>query len=222
MEPCYISTPIEYSIGVLFFIYIFRLHKIYGGEFMIEYEARVLEIDKEKLEEKLQALGAKKVGDFDYKRRVYNFKPKSDNKWIRLRTDGNKTTLTIKELKSQEIDGTEENEIQVSDFEETNIILNKLGYKAHTYQENKRTRYILDGTEIDIDTWPYIPTYVEIEGKSVEEVKNTIKKLELDEKIVTSIDVQEVFKKFYKIDISQKEEVKFGEILDKKYYIEEE
>lgn len=189
---------------------------------MIEYEARVLEIDKAKLEEKLNLLGAKKVADFDYKRRVYNFNPKSDNKWIRLRTDGNKTTLTIKELKSQEIDGTEENEIQVSDFEETNTILNKLGYKAHTYQENKRTRYLLDGVEIDIDTWPYIPTYVEIEGNSVDEVKNTINKLELNENIVTSIDVQEVFKKFYKIDISKKEEVKFGEILDKKYYIEEE
>lgn len=189
---------------------------------MIEYEARVLDIEKEKLEKKLEFLGAEKIADFNYKRRVYNFNPASDNKWIRLRTDGKNTTLTIKEIKNEAIDGTEETEIQVSDFEQTDAILNKLGYKAHTYQENKRTRYVLDGVEIDIDTWPYIPTYVEIEGKSTEDVKNMINKLELNNKEITSIDVQGVFKKFYKIDIAKKKEVKFGEVLDRKYYIEEE
>ena len=49
-----------------------------------------------------------------------------------------------------------------------------------------------------------------------------IKKLELDDSKTTTVGVQEVFKKFYKIDISKKKEVKFGETLDKKYYIEEE
>lgn len=49
-----------------------------------------------------------------------------------------------------------------------------------------------------------------------------IKKLELDDRKVTTVGVQEVFNKFYKIDIAKKEEVKFGEVLDKKYYIEED
>lgn len=185
----------------------------------IEYEARVLEINKEKLEEKLVSLGAKKIADFDYKRRVYNFNPAERGRWIRLRTDGTKTTLTIKEVKSFDIDGTEECEIQVSDFEDTNTILNKLGYKSHTYQESKRTRYILDDVEIDIDTWPYIPTYVEIEGKSTNQVTDTIKKLELENHKITSIDVQGVFKEFYNIDIAAVPEVKFGDELDSKFYI---
>ena len=73
---------------------------------MIEYEARVLEIEKEKLEEKLENLGAQKIADFNYKRRIYNFNPATDGKWIRLRTDGKNTTLTIKEIKSKTIDGT--------------------------------------------------------------------------------------------------------------------
>ena len=161
---------------------------------MIEYEARVLEINREKLEEKLKSLSAEKIKDFNYKRMVYHFNSIDDGKWIRLRTDGKKTTLTVKEIKKQDIDGTEENEIEVSDFEKTNVILNKLGYFADTYQENKRTRYLLDGVEIDIDTWPYIPTYVEIEGHSTEEVENMIKKLELNKYKVTSLDVQSVFK----------------------------
>ena len=186
---------------------------------MIEYEVRALEIDKEKLEEKLESLGAKKIADFNYRRRVYNFNPATDGKWIRLRTDGNKTTLTIKEIKSKEIDGTIENEIEVSDFDDTNIILNKLGYQSHTYQENKRTRWSLDGVEIDIDTWPYIPTYVEIEGKSTKDVEDMIEKLNINKEKVTTVDVQDVFKQFYKIDIAKMPEVRFGEKLNPKYII---
>lgn len=184
-----------------------------------EYEVRVLDIDKEALIKKLEKLGATKVGDFNYKRRVYNFKPAVRNKWIRLRTDGNKTTLTIKEVKSFDIDGTKEMEIEVSDFDETNNILEELGYKAHTFQENKRTRYILNDVELDIDSWPYIPTYLEIEGKDEETVKNMIKLLEVDEGKITSIDVQGVFKTFYKIDVSEVPVISFEHPLDKKYYL---
>ena len=98
-----------------------------------EYEVRVLDIDKDKLIKKLDKLGAQKIADFDYKRRVYNFNPAVSHKWIRLRTDGKKTTLTIKKLESLDIDGTKELEIEVSNFDETNDLLNELGYKSHTY-----------------------------------------------------------------------------------------
>jgi len=40
-----------------------------------EYEVRVLEIDKDELIKKIENLGGKKVADFDYKRRIYNFTP---------------------------------------------------------------------------------------------------------------------------------------------------
>lgn len=179
---------------------------------MIEYEARVLEINKENLEETLKMLNAQKIADFDYKRRVYDFNPKSNGKWIRLRTDGRKTTLTIKEIRSDKIDGTDETEIEVSDFQTTNIILNKLGYIAKSYQENKRSRWTLDRVEIDIDTWPYIPTYVEIEGHSTEEVKQMIEKLKLDKDKATSLDVQSIYLEVYGIDITKLTEIKFDEV----------
>ncbi len=186
----------------------------------IEFEARVLEINKDELEKRLKELGAQKIADFDYKRRVYDFNPKTNNKWIRLRTDGTTTTLTIKEVVTKSIDGTKETEIKVSDFEETNKILNELGYTAHTYQENKRTRYLLNGVEIDIDTWPFIPTYVEIEGKDSTEIENTIDLLKLDKTKLTTLDVQSVFKEFYKIDVKNMPILKFGDKLDKKYIID--
>ena len=63
-----------------------------------EYEIRVLEIDKEKLIKKLEELGAEFKGDNEQKRYVYDIIPKEDGKWIRLRTNGRKTTLTHKKM----------------------------------------------------------------------------------------------------------------------------
>lgn len=185
----------------------------------IEYEVRALEIDKEKMEEKLLSFGAKKVADFHYKRRVYDFIPEVHNKWIRLRTDGTKTTLTIKHIVQNTVDGTREMEVEVSDFDETDLILNELGYFSRSYQENKRTRYILNGVELDIDTWPYIPTYLEIEGHNSEEVEKIIKLLEIDESKICTLGIEDLYYEIYKIDSHKMSIIKFGEELDDKYRI---
>ena len=79
-----------------------------------EIEERVLEIDIDKMISKLESLGAIKVGEWYQKRYVYDFNPVDPSKWIRLRTNGEKTTLTIKNLKDKNIiGGTEELEIEV-------------------------------------------------------------------------------------------------------------
>ena len=82
-----------------------------------EYEIRVLEINKEEIIKKLEELGAKENGSFEQKRYVYDLKPAENGKWIRLRTNGEVTTLTYKDIVSDTIDGTKEIEIEVEDFE---------------------------------------------------------------------------------------------------------
>ena len=76
-----------------------------------EYEVRILDIDVKEIKSKLDKL-AKFEWDHIQKRYVYDFIPKQDNKWIRLRTNGSKSTLTIKNLVTSEIDGTQELEIE--------------------------------------------------------------------------------------------------------------
>lgn len=158
-----------------------------------EYEVRVLEIDIAEVEEKLKKAGAVLQWDRLQKRYVYDFIPKIDGKWIRLRTNGDKTTLTIKNVVSSEIDGTQELEIVVDDFEKTNLLLNELGFMAKGYQENRRRQYLLDGIEIDIDYWPMIPTYLEIEGKSENEVYQVLDKLNISKDSATSLDVEGIY-----------------------------
>ena len=176
-----------------------------------EIEERILEINKEEVIKRLEELGAKKVGDWHQKRYVYDFIPKRENEWIRLRTNGIESTLTYKNVESKDITGTKELEIVVSDFDVTNQFLHIMGYTPKAFQENLRTRYYLDHIEIDIDTWPLIPTYLEIEGATVEEVKKLEKELGLSEGKVTTLNCQSIYLEEYGIDINQIEELKFDE-----------
>ena len=158
-----------------------------------EYEVRVLNIDKEKVIKKLKKIGAVFQWDQVQRRYVYDFIPKLKGKWIRLRTNGIRTTLTIKDIVSSKIDGTRELEVEVDDFDNTNKILNELGYEAKGYQENRRCQYVLDDVEIDIDDWPYLDTYLEIEGPSEERVYEVLKLLGYKEADSTTRDVDGIY-----------------------------
>ncbi len=91
------------------------------------------------------------------------------------------------------IDGTQELEIEVDDFEKCHLILKELGYEAKGYQENRRCQYLLDDVEIDIDSWPLIPTYLEIEGPSEEVVYQTLEKLGFDKGDIVTKNVQKIY-----------------------------
>lgn len=158
-----------------------------------EYEVRVLEIDHDEMVKKLESLGAEFKFSTLQQRLVYDLKPKCDNKWIRLRTNGQTSTITIKDVEAKTVDGTKELEIEVSDFDKANEILEVLGYHNRGFQQNKRTQYILDGVELDLDRWPLIPEYMEIEGPSEEAVYNCLDKLGIDKSEIVTLDVASIY-----------------------------
>lgn len=167
-----------------------------------EYEVRILEIDSKEVIKKLESLNAQFQWDCLQQRYVYDFKPKENGRWIRLRTNGKKTTLTIKNIVSSNIDGTQELEIEVDNFERCHLILKELGYEAKSFQENRRRQYLLNGVEVDIDDWPLIPTYLEIEGPSEDAVYNALEVLGFSKKDIVTKDVQNIYKD-YDIDIEK-------------------
>lgn len=175
----------------------------------IEYEARMLDVRVSDLISILEQKGARKIGCFHQKRFVYDFIPAQKGRWIRLRSNGMETTLTIKEIKSLQIDGTKELEVVVSDFDDTNAILSKLGYSPRTYQENFRIEYNLNGVNFDIDKWPMIPPYVEIEGNSEKDVLNAIESIGLKKTDFTTLDVDTIYSKRYGIELDKISILKF-------------
>lgn len=177
-----------------------------------EYEVRVLDIDVNKLIVKLEELGATRIGEYFQRRYVYDFNPKIDGKWIRLRTNGEYTTLAIKSRPNEtKIGELFELEEKVEDFEKTHMILTELGYTPTAYQENKRLIYRLDDVEFDIDSWPMIPTYVEIEGKNEEVVNKYINLLELNNNKLSYESLITIYKKYYNMDLKAYKELKFEE-----------
>ena len=161
-----------------------------------EVEARLLECDVKKLITKLKENNAKFIGDWLQIRKCYDFKPVLPNSWIRLRTNGKTTTLTIKEIADKSITGTKECEIVVSDFNTTDEILNRLGYFARSHQENRRIQYVLDDVEVDIDLWPKIPPYVEFEAESEDAIKAVTSKLGIEFDKLTTCDCDEIYKSY--------------------------
>ena len=68
---------------------------------------------------------------------------------------------------------------------------------------------MIDNVEIDIDSWPMIPTYLEIEGPSEEEVKQTLEKLNLENPKITTLNCSDIYKDIYGIDIEEYKILKF-------------
>jgi adenylate cyclase, class 2 len=158
---------------------------------MEEIEVKFLNIDPVKTEKKLVALGAKRIFEKLYRRRVFDYPDYRLDKsgaWLRLRDEGEKITLTFK--KRIEIDSgengndvtAEETGIVVNDFDMTTEMLLKLGFIEKHYVENKRIRYMLGDIEFDIDTYPQLEPYIEIEAPSWEKIDKGTKLLGFDKK----------------------------------------
>lgn len=162
----------------------------------VEYETKVLNIDVEAVKQKLKELGAVFVGKKNFRRYVYDMNPPQAEKRMRLRTDGKTTTLTIKHIVDEKaIDGVQEREVGVESFDQMNTLLEQLNYRAKSYQENVRESFILGDCNLEIDSRPLIPTYLEIEWPNKEMVVELLKKLEVNGE-VTPENTIEVYKRY--------------------------
>lgn len=100
----------------------------------------------------------------------------------RVRDEGDKITMTLKESSiPRTMSSVQELEIIVSNFDDAVKILLLSGYEPTTYQENYRTSWKLDDCSIEIDEWPGLPSYAEIEAPSTIKLKETATKLGINE-----------------------------------------
>lgn len=174
-----------------------------------EYEGRVLNIDKASVQQRLTDLGAKLVAKKNYRRYVFNAVPAVKNRWVRLRTDGQKTKLTVKEITKATVDGVQEWETRVDDFETALTILEKMGLKPKGYQENRRELYTLDGVKLSIDEWPGLKPLLEIEGHNKDEVYSMLNKLNLDSSQFTANSISQIYLDELGIDLDNRPELRF-------------
>jgi adenylate cyclase class 2 len=168
----------------------------------IEWEAKFLNVDKEKLREKLKSSGAKLVKpETLYKRAVF-FLPKGheiEGGWLRVRDEGDKITMSLKATVNGSIDNQKETMVVVDNYDNARQLLKDVGCIEKAYQETKREVWELDTVEITIDEWPYLEAYTEIEGASEEVVKKASELLEFDYSQAVFGSADQVISKKYNI-----------------------
>ncbi len=169
-----------------------------------EIECRFLEINKEELIKKLLVLGAQDHGETMLDETIF-YDPeltwRDEQRLLRLRKVGDKTILAYKEHKNWTVDGTYEIEFEVPDFEKAKLLFEKIGLTPFRHQQKKRHTFELGEVTFDIDTWPRIPAFVELEGKSEEELKKAAELVGLDWKNVNVHDARWVIENVYNIPV---------------------
>lgn len=136
------------------------------------------------------------------------------NKWIRLRKSNDKVELTVKHiLRGSFENGTFqkvlETEIATSSFETTNELLENMGLSKRNYQEKIRYSYEYKTAKIELDIWPIIEPYMEIECENSELVTEIIEKLDLSDHTILSCNTEDIYKQ-KGINIIEIPELKFG------------
>lgn len=169
-----------------------------------EIETRFLDIDKDTFVKKLISLGAVDKGEEKLEEAIFydqEMSWKGKGRFVRLRKTKGKTKLTYKSNQKQKVDSAQEIELEVSDFNKCTELFSNIGLKAIRQIEKYRHTFEFGDVIIDIDTWPKIPAYAEIEGPSIESLKKFCEKFNLDWNKRFDGDAREVFKHYgYNLD----------------------
>lgn len=167
-----------------------------------EYEATFLDVDKDEIRKKLKDAGATLVKpEFMQKRVAFNLPKGHEDKdaWLRVRDEQDKITMTYKKIDGDKIEDQKEINLIINDFAKGEEFLKSIGCRKKAYQETMREIWELDGVEICIDTWPFLEPFVEVEGKSEENVKEVSEKLGFDYSEALFCGVTKIYRMKYDI-----------------------
>lgn len=149
-----------------------------------EIEAKFLNVEHNEMREKLKELGAKCVHtNRRMKRRNFDFPNGKLEKiagWVRVRDEGEKITLSYKQLNDRSLHGTKEVNLQIDNFAAACEFLKSIGLEETSYQETERETWVVDDCEVELDTWPWIKPFIEIEASTESKLKLVAHKLGLD------------------------------------------
>ena len=166
-----------------------------------EIEAKFPDIDADALRLMLKEKGAiLEHPEVSMRRKNFDYSDRRLEKmggWIRVRDEGNKVTLSYKQLNDRTLHGTKEINVVVDDFDKVCKFMEAIGMAAKAYQETKREKWNYKGVEVTIDTWPWVPTFVELEGPTEELVKSVASNLGFDWNTAMHGSVETIYQMHY-------------------------
>lgn len=152
---------------------------------MHEIETKVLEVDPIEIAQKIESIGAEKIKDDLLKVDWFSLPgiDKNAQPWyLRIRSySSGKVEITWKDepklinnfRKGQEI------EVLIDNHEKMKALFESIGLFCYAHQEKKRVSWRLGNVQFDLDTYPNMPSFLEIEVQDEKDIDIMIKKLNL-------------------------------------------
>jgi adenylate cyclase class 2 len=150
-----------------------------------ETEVKIYVHNLQAIEERLQDLGANQIQERIHER---NMRYDTDDGSLtdrgivlRLREDsGVKLTYKTKGTLERGILTREELEVEISDFDTMEAILQKFGFERNMFYEKYRTVYAFNNTYVMLDELPF-GNFVEVEGNTEAEIISVLVQLGLQD-----------------------------------------
>lgn len=173
-----------------------------------EIEAKFLDIDPPSMRLKLKEAGAQLIAaervmrrqNFDYPDHRLG---RQQHAWVRVRDEGGTVTISYKQTNDYTLHGTKEINLTVDSYNAGAKFLEAIGMTSKNRQITKRESWLLNGTQIEIDTWPWIPSFVEIEGENETKVRQVAEALGFNWPDAVFGDVMPVYLRYFDITPEQ-------------------
>ncbi len=160
------------------------LEPVYGSSH--EVETKLLDIDPDEITKKLVSLGAAKLGEVEFKvdwYRIRGIKEGEDPWFLRIRSDSEGKHEVTWKAKSDLIGiSRRHKEINFPIFDPGKLadLFEELGLEKYAHQDKNRASYSLKDWRFDMDQYPGIPAFLEIEGISDEHLREAVALLGLE------------------------------------------
>lgn len=185
----------------------------------IEREIKFLDADLSQVRAMLEQIGATcAVPERLMRRTIFDFPDHrlgEKHAWARVRDEGDRVTMSYKRLASIGLEGMEEVEFTIPRFEDGEAFLRGLGLAPRSFQESRRETWRWNECEIVLDTWPWLPSFIEVEGEREEQMKELVRLLGLLWERGIYGGIVEVFKCYYEVtsdEVNHIETIAFGPV----------
>jgi adenylate cyclase class 2 len=165
-----------------------------------EIEAQFLDINKDEIRAKLKEIGAALVKPEVLMRRIVFYT--GEHSFARVRDEGaGKIVMTYKNVSNDKsIMGTKEVNVVIDNYENGILFMKGCGLREKAEQESYRETWTFGDAEICIDTWPWIPTFIEIEAPTEPEVWDVAEKLGYTKEQAKFGSVDSTYNHYYGVD----------------------
>jgi adenylate cyclase class 2 len=173
---------------------------------MHEVETKILNVDKDAIAQILAKLGAEKILEtrlFVDWFRTKNSQEGQDLWYLRIRTDSSGNSEITWKGKSEILGSARKHKeinFSVPDLGKAELMFQEFGLEKYAHQEKDRVSWQFKDWRFDLDQYPGMPAYLEIEGLDEQHIQKALKLLVLENYKTISEGERILIQKEYKLD----------------------